>query len=521
MYMPKILSWNTLQSLYRDDIQNINKDKFVDKISTNTRFNISFIVLLIGSSVVCTLGLLMNTPAVVIGGMIISPLMWPLMKISIGISFARQNYVKQAAFLLFVSIGISLLSASLITFISPLKMINSEIIARTNPTLLDVFVAISAGTVAALAMAQTRISDSLAGVAVATSLMPPLCVSGIGLALLNPGIFAGGFLLFITNVVSIIFIAIFTFIFLGLKSKRKTSFRTESIIFISGAMILTAIPLFIFLHNYSFRSTTHATVEQILEKKLHEISPDIHIQNIQTTLSKEEGEEQIEVRSEILIPEEVTPDFEQRESIISELEKKLNRKIELDLFIQKTISLQSEEDKQYDVMKRLLTETFKEEIEKLDTSFSLDSLNVFINKEQKGWVVDAVLRGDSSVQFTELERKEIEERLAEVSSDSVELDMEIISRIRLQSVPDMENERIKQDVGAFITEISSDIDISSISVETQTDQSKINIMMTLVLPPAVEIAREDLEALNDQLSKTYEKIFQIEVDMVEKETVVY
>jgi uncharacterized hydrophobic protein (TIGR00271 family) len=469
----------------------------------------------------------MNTPAVVIGGMIMSPLMWPLMKISIGISFAKQDYVKQAVLLLFFSVLISFLSAFLITYISPLKLVNTEIVARTNPTLLDVFVAVSAGAVAALAMAQKRISESLAGVAVATSLMPPLCVSGIGLALFDIGIFAGGFLLFITNVVSIIFISIFTFIFLGLKSKRKTQFRTESIIFMSGAMLLTAIPLFVFLNNVSFRSTTYLTAEKVLRSEMKEISPGIHVQNIQTTLEREEDIEKVDVQAEILIPEEITLDFEQRQSIIAQLEDELDRKIDLNLLIQKTISLQSEQDKQHDRMRRLLTDTFKEQIEQLDVSFAIDTLSVSIPEDSESWLVDAVLRGDSSVQFTESQRKELEYQLVQASNQAVTLDMEIISRIKLQSAPELENEKIKQDVETFIQGFSDQIDITSVAVQTPADETAgeeartVRITASLVLPPRVSITREDLSELNDLLSKTYEKEFQIQINTIKKDTVIY
>ncbi|PJC30289.1 hypothetical protein CO051_06495 [Candidatus Roizmanbacteria bacterium CG_4_9_14_0_2_um_filter_39_13] len=91
------------------------------QFSENAILSTSYVVLLIASSVICTLGLLQDSPAIVIGGMIISPLMWPLMKISAGISLARRNYISSALFLLLISIAISLASALLITLISPLN----------------------------------------------------------------------------------------------------------------------------------------------------------------------------------------------------------------------------------------------------------------------------------------------------------------------------------------------------------------------------------------------------------------
>ena len=156
------------------------------QFSENAILSTSYVVLLIASSVICTLGLLQDSPAIVIGGMIISPLMWPLMKISAGISLARRNYISSALFLLLISIAISLASALLITLISPLKVLNVEILSRTQPTLIDIFIALAVGVVAALAVVLKKVSANLAGVAIAASLMPPLCVGGIGLALWHP-----------------------------------------------------------------------------------------------------------------------------------------------------------------------------------------------------------------------------------------------------------------------------------------------------------------------------------------------
>ncbi|PJE61587.1 DUF389 domain-containing protein, partial [Candidatus Roizmanbacteria bacterium CG10_big_fil_rev_8_21_14_0_10_39_12] len=146
------------------------------QFSENAILSTSYVVLLIASSVICTLGLLQDSPAIVIGGMIISPLMWPLMKISAGISLARRNYISSALFLLLISIAISLASALLITLISPLKVLNVEILSRTQPTLIDIFIALAVGVVAALAVVLKKVSANLAGVAIAASLMPPLCV---------------------------------------------------------------------------------------------------------------------------------------------------------------------------------------------------------------------------------------------------------------------------------------------------------------------------------------------------------
>lgn len=528
-----------LKAFVKDDLKEIDQKKLLAKVTHNTHFSFSYIVLLISSSIVSTLGLLLDSPAVVIGGMIISPLMWPLMKISVGISYGKQKYVQQAMILLLSSIAVSLLSALFITVVSPLKFVNSEILARTNPTLIDIFVAVASGAVAALGMAQTRISDSLAGVAVATSLMPPLCVSGIGLALLNIGIFAGGFLLFLTNVISIIFISIFTFLFLGLKAQTNKEFRREGIMFISLAMIVIAVPLFIFLINHSFRSSVFQQVEKTLEEELEIISEDINLQNIKTTIKTEAGEDLVEIEADILVPREVVIDYEQRQMVISKLEDKLRRNIELKLLIQNTISLESEEDKQKKATEQALKETFQEEIEKTGFSFTVDSLVAEPDEEKKAWVVESVLRGDPSVQFTDTQRQEIEQTLREASKSEVNLNMEIISRVKLRSEPDLVADQIKQVINEYFGELSAELNVSSISLqsdqslkeeetegetesqEEQEIEQQIAVIVGLTAPTDGDVTDEDVDQLQNRLETQFENTrFGIEVRITRSEILV-
>ena len=108
-------------------------------------------------------GLLQNNPSVIIGGMIISPLMWPLLLVGLGISSSRPKLIRKAMFLLAISVLLVLISASAIVLASPIKSLTSEILARAQPTFFDLIVALVAGAVAALAMLHKRISASLAG----------------------------------------------------------------------------------------------------------------------------------------------------------------------------------------------------------------------------------------------------------------------------------------------------------------------------------------------------------------------
>jgi len=254
-----------------DDIHKVDRHDTLVTLKENSILSLSYVILLVSSTVICTLGLLLDSPAIVIGGMIISPLMWPMLKISAGISLARKNYISQALFLFLISVLISLVSAFAITIISPIKVLNTEILSRTAPTLLDVFVALAAGTVAALAVVQKKVSSSLAGVAIAASLMPPLCVGGIGLALLSFQTALGGLLLFIANVVSIIFVSIFVFRIVGVEIHGRSDLQSRGIIFVALMLLITSLPLFILLKNYSFEASSYLKTQQVLKTTLADI----------------------------------------------------------------------------------------------------------------------------------------------------------------------------------------------------------------------------------------------------------
>lgn len=509
-----------------NDVQQIGEAKILQKIQVNTHFSFSFIALLIGSSIVCTLGLLLNAPPVIIGGMIISPLMWPLVKISLGVSYGRAWYIRQAITLLFFSIVITFISSSLITFISPIKLINGEILARANPTLLDIVVALVAGAIAALAITQPRISESLAGVAIATALMPPLCVSGIAAALSNYPIFIGSFLLFNANIISIIFISVLVFLFVGVKSKADSTLRKRGVIFIGVILFITAIPLFFFLKNYSFQTFAYSKVQEILRKSFKEISPSIYIESVKTDVSPK-GSSNILIEAQVYLPEDLTIDYQQQQKIIDSLEKALGRKVDLNLRLQRTISIISQKDRIHEISKKILQETFLSEIQKINSSFSVDSLEITIDEKGQIFNLNAVLRSDPSLSMTQEQCDSLEKILSKKIGKKVSLDIEIVSRIQLQSDPEIENQKIKQEVQKLVRTVSDQIDISSVSLKKESvglaeEESKITIIdLELKVPKEFEIENEAFDFIKEQLSQQFNKEFLIYVKLIEKKTYLF
>ena len=175
----------------------------------------AYLTLMVLSTLLAAFGLFANSIPVVIGAMILAPLMGPIISMSLGTLRQDENLMIDSGRSIAIGTGLALLCAMLIAWFIPLNHINSEIAARLSPTLLDLGVAVVSGIAGAYAHARAEVAKSLAGVAIAVALVPPLAVAGIGLGWFDLTVFFGAFLLYLTNLVGIILAALITFMILG------------------------------------------------------------------------------------------------------------------------------------------------------------------------------------------------------------------------------------------------------------------------------------------------------------------
>lgn len=211
------------------DYFNANRDlesqeKCVAQISSGVSFKGANLWILIFAIFIASLGLNVNSTAVIIGAMLISPLMGPIIGMGLAVGTNDLELLKRAMQNYLVATLISIITATIYFLLSPYQGTQSELLARTTPTLYDVLIAFIGGAAGILALCIRDKGNVLPGVAIATALMPPLCTAGYGLASGSGAFFFGAFFLYFINTV---FIALSTFIGVKLMKFRPKSFLDE------------------------------------------------------------------------------------------------------------------------------------------------------------------------------------------------------------------------------------------------------------------------------------------------------
>lgn len=208
---------------------------------------------------IAILGLLLSSPAVVIGAMLLSPLMGPIIGLGFALAIGDYGWLRESALTLAWGTVMAILLCALVVFFSPLQEITSEIAARTRPNLFDLGVAVFSALAGAYAMIRGR-EGTIVGVAIATALMPPLAVVGFGLATANWTVFSGALLLYVTNLMAIALIAALMARLYGFRtnlSERQTLFQNMVMV---AVMVALTIPLGLSLIQIARESTAQRIV---------------------------------------------------------------------------------------------------------------------------------------------------------------------------------------------------------------------------------------------------------------------
>lgn len=226
-------------------LDRIERKELVGRIAIGADGGVDFIVMMLLAAALASLGLLQGSTAVVIGAMLVAPLMGPLLAAGLALSQGNASLFHAALSVCGQGILLGLGASLFFGAINPGFEASTEILARGNPDVLDLFIALASGMVAAYAMGRPNVSGTLAGVAIAAALLPPLAVVGIGLTN-NELIIAGNAaILFATNLVAIILGAALIFRLLGMhvtitEKDESRWVRRNTMLFMLLAVILAA-----------------------------------------------------------------------------------------------------------------------------------------------------------------------------------------------------------------------------------------------------------------------------------------
>lgn len=195
-----------------------DEDGTVENIRKNVNFQSATAWTLVFAIFIASIGLNVNSAAVIIGAMLISPLMGPILGFGLALGINDSELLRRSLRNLSIAVVISVVTSTIYFLLSPLDDVQSELLARTQPTFYDVLIAFFGGAAGIVSMSRKERGGAVAGVAIATALMPPLCTAGFALASGNMKFFAGAIYLFLINSV---FIGLSTFLFVRyLKFKR-------------------------------------------------------------------------------------------------------------------------------------------------------------------------------------------------------------------------------------------------------------------------------------------------------------
>ena len=264
--------WLRLKEYFNLMSDKEDEHEVIEQVRAGVMFRGTNLWILIFAILIASLGLNVNSTAVIIGAMLISPLMGPILGMGLSVGIGDSDLRRRALKNYGVATLISIVTATLYFLISPLGEAQSELLARTSPSLFDVLIAFCGGAAGVLALTTKSKGQVIPGVAIATALMPPLCTAGYGLATAQWNYFFGAFYLFFINTV---FIALSTF--LGVKLLR---FRTKSTPqsdltkrgrrLVMWVVVITMLPAAVMTVNIVQRNVFDRNVHQFVERELRQ-----------------------------------------------------------------------------------------------------------------------------------------------------------------------------------------------------------------------------------------------------------
>ncbi len=341
----------------------------IDDLNTGVGYRAQMIL----SAIIATLGLLTNSTAVVIGAMLIAPILRPIQGLAFSTATGNHKMFMRSLMLLVASVIAGVAMGGAITRLVPFASTTSEILIRTQPTLLDLFVAMASGIIAFLSLGYKKIASGLAGVAMASALVPPLAVIGVGLARFDLSIARGSLILFATNLIAIIIMGVIVLFLFGLSPNDKKNYRASQrrfalIMLLLGALIVPLMNSFTNIGN-DFR--TKNTIADSTKNYLQTIDPRISLTSSTYTTSSPDT---LQVALALQVPQTITLTDTEKLELTQLLASKLDTSVSLQFTITPTVAVQKPTPKTLST-KELIDQTIATYISETDGELSYITSN--------------------------------------------------------------------------------------------------------------------------------------------------
>lgn len=314
--------WDHLR-LYRRWQRNlitVDHARVMDRIVEESGWSARYFFMIIMSAGIAVLGLLLSSPAVVIGAMLISPLMNPILGLGFSLALFDFSGMRRSLGALAAGSAAAVVFTALIVLASPLQAPTTEIIARTRPNLFDLLVALFAALAGTFAIIRGR-GETIVGVAIATALMPPLAVVGYGVATWNLTVLGGAAALFVTNFVTIALAATVMARLYGFGNFLSSQQSWTQTVLLLLVFVAMAIPLGISLSRIASESLALNQIRSTLTERFGETAR-------VTQLDVDFDAKPIRVRSVVITPRER---MQRGDGLQTELAKRLGRPVRLQL----------------------------------------------------------------------------------------------------------------------------------------------------------------------------------------------
>lgn len=266
----------------------VDHDDVIARVHDDAGWTARYLFMLAMSAGIAVLGLLLSSPAVVIGAMLISPLMGPILGLGFALATADAGQIRRAGFALVAGAVLAVAFCAALVLMSPLQNVTPEIAARTRPNLFDLLVALFSALAGSYAVIHGR-AGTIVGVAIATALMPPLATVGFGLATGNWTVFGGALLLFVTNFVTIALTAAVMARLYGFGprlSPHQTAVQSVAII---ATLAVLAVPLALSLRRIAWEGAAGRYAREALtdtfgdQARISQVELDFHARPIKVT----------------------------------------------------------------------------------------------------------------------------------------------------------------------------------------------------------------------------------------------